>query len=176
MSRVLTLWHIRIADLLDSGFGIRCYRLMLAGSGSRGYCMGATPHLTQWTSTPNTRPGAPTCPPQIRHLSGSVPTSARSAGWQQCPQNGRTDSRPQNGQSSILRGLQSITRRHLFCRLRNTWIATPKLHSGDSQSPSYSLYLRFLYFLYWTISRQGGYRSSLVVFGWHVKGFNALTH
>ena len=38
MSSIFTLCDIRIADQLDFDFGIRCYRLMLAGSGSRVYC------------------------------------------------------------------------------------------------------------------------------------------
>ena len=53
LSSIFTLCDIRIADLLDSGFGIRCYRLMLAGSGCCWYCMEVkrtAPHRTMSTT------------------------------------------------------------------------------------------------------------------------------
>jgi hypothetical protein len=38
MSSIFTILDIRIADQLDSGFGINRYPLGVAGSGSMGYC------------------------------------------------------------------------------------------------------------------------------------------
>ena len=74
MSSIFTLCDIRIADQLDFDFGIRCYLLMLAGSGCCWYSMGVPSNLIPWIFPPLIAPScaaplpagrAPACPPAL---------------------------------------------------------------------------------------------------------------
>ena len=58
LSRVFTLWYISVADQMSFGFGISCYRLDLAASGSRVYCKEVNRTTDPWP----TRSFAPMLP------------------------------------------------------------------------------------------------------------------
>ena len=98
-------------------------------------------HLTQpWISTLSTVPGAPIWAAQIRQRNHSAPTSARFAGWQQCQQNGQTNSLLKRGMIILRSGFGSITPKRVVWHPKHTWIVTPKLHLGEVNFLPYSLH------------------------------------